>query len=181
MMKLFGPYKKSSKTASMQLSINAIVILVMAMAVLGLGLGIIKGIRGQANKFLDIDVDISETASSSNPITNFKSVVSMIVDKEEPQMGISFYSRSGDCDSDENPAKVDIVCSEGLSDSEDLTMEIRQRGTKIGAGDVGTIQFAPKATSEGGFEPEKSYFCSLNVYCKTIDKPEETFQFTLNT
>jgi hypothetical protein len=55
-MKLFGPYKKRSRTASMQLSINAIVILVMAIAILGLGLGIIRKIVSKYNGNIEIEI-----------------------------------------------------------------------------------------------------------------------------
>ncbi|MFH1591289.1 MAG: hypothetical protein ABIC95_05175 [archaeon] len=48
-----GGYTKRSKTASLNLSVEAIVILVMAITMLGLGLGFIKERIGSANTLMD--------------------------------------------------------------------------------------------------------------------------------
>lgn len=168
MTKLFGPYKKMNKSASMQLSINAIVILVMAMSVLGLGLGIINGVRNQKDKLLDVDVDLSATADSGSTITNFKAEESMTVNKEKGY-AISFYNSKNECED----TKVDVWCNAGTPGAEDVNMIVRQKGKPSAVGDPVQLQFALTPNSErvegelteGSFESGTNYFCDLIVYC----------------
>lgn len=99
MTKLFGPYKKRSRTASMQLSINAIVILVMAMAVLGLGLGLIRGVLGSGkDKLMNSleGMDLSEQATSEKPIANADTI--KLKRGKESAIAISYYSTTAECE-----------------------------------------------------------------------------------
>lgn len=169
-MKLFGPYKKKTRSASMQLSINAIVILVMAMAVLGLGLGIIKGIRGKADKFLDFNIDLAEDASAAKPIANINDELSWKAGKEN-QVGIGFYN-SGSTDCSDDGAWVFVDCGDlptiGGADSEATTMSsqdafsIVQRATRVKLGEPGKLlsKINPDSKIKRG-----SYACSFQVYC----------------
>ncbi len=167
-MKIFGPYKKTSRSASMQLSINAIVILVMAMAVLGLGLGIIKGIRGKADKFLDFNIDLSEDASAAKPISNLNEELSWKAGKEN-QVAIGFYnSGSTQCADDGAWAFIDCGDLPTISTDEDTTMpsekafSIIQRPTRVKLGEPGKLlsKITPDSTLKRG-----SYACSFQVYC----------------
>lgn len=109
MTKLFGPYKKRSRTASMQLSINAIVILVMAMAVLGLGLGLIRGVLGSGkDKLMGSlqEMDLTEPATSEKPITNINDV--RFKNNKENEFVIGFYN--ADYAGCADAARVNVSC-----------------------------------------------------------------------
>lgn len=107
MTKLFGPYKKSNRKASMQLSINAIVILVMAMAVLGLGLGLIRGVltTGKDKLLGSLEgMDLSEQATSEKTIANVGAV--KFKRNGENGIAISYYNVNSAC----SEGQLDIQC-----------------------------------------------------------------------
>jgi hypothetical protein len=157
MNKLFGRYKENKK-GSMELSINAIVILVMAMAVLALGLGIIKGIRSKSTDFLEMDVDVSEEATPTKPIANFKDEVSMGLNKETTYT-ISVYSKNSACD--EN-GKVYIECVKNSAETA-INMNITHGKISINAGEPAKINFIAEAQKPSF--TVGNYFCDLKVDC----------------
>ena len=182
-MRIFGPTGKSSRSASMQLSINAIVILVLAMAVLGLGLGLVKGIKGKVNLLLDKDIDLDEDASASDPLVNFRKQESMTIDKESI-FTISVYNKNSDCE-DTNSANIEIVCSEGLEGSIDLNMQIRQRSIELPNGQPVGVQFGATPVShdtvpENGFQSGENYFCDLIITCGNNADAEEVARWAFN-
>lgn len=162
-MDIFGPYKKSNRSASMQLSINAIVILVMAMAVLGLGLGIVKGIKAKSDKFLDFNVDISNPASASQHLTEVKdwSFKANTVN----QIGVGFYNTKTQCESEGAQVAFDcpnLVMVEGSEVTESDAFSIKQVPTKIGVGEPGTLKFQIIPNKD---IIKDSYACTFEVVC----------------
>lgn len=164
MMKIFGPYKKRSRTASMQLSINAIVILVMAMAVLGLGLGLIRGVLGGGSaKLKDAigSVDLSETATAEKPIANADGIRLKL--GKENTVAISFYNTDGQyCPT---AAKLNISCQnkDGLLlsgtdfwETENVLTVEATRGT---ATKLGAIYTTNTNVSTG------TYPCKVQIMC----------------
>ena len=158
MTKLFGPYKKRSRTASMQLSINAIVILVMAMAVLGLGLGLIRGVLGSGkDKLMGSleEMDLTEPATAEKPITNINSVE--LKYNKENEFVIGFYNAQFDGCEDE--AKVNLTCSnEDLELTQDPIVLKVQQGESRKLGSIIT----PIAVDPA----KKTYGCTVSVQCK---------------
>lgn len=110
MTKLFGPYNKRNRTASMQLSINAIVILVMAMAVLGLGLGLIRGVLGSGkDKLMSSlqEMDLTEPATAEKPITNINNIE--LKNNKDNEFIIGFYN--ADYPGCDVKARLNVSCS----------------------------------------------------------------------
>lgn len=160
-MKIFGPKLKESRSASMQLSINAIVILVLAMAILGLGLAIVKGIQGRANDFIDFPVDMTQQADATNPIANIQDDLSWGIGKEQ-QVGISFFNKaSSDCSSG---AKVAVVCTDQNGDSVG-SFSILQGSTAVGVREVDTLKARITPDKTSGFVSGTTYACDIQVKC----------------
>lgn len=160
-MKLFGPNKKRSRTASMQLSINAIVILVMAMAVLGLGLGLIRGVLGKGKEKLSNSLDamdLSEPATAEKPITNINNI--KIKRNAEETLGIGFYNLAKDCalstggDKNDNRAFLNVTCKGITWDKFDYLP------VTVGQGESKTIGAIVKTSNESGMYP-----CTVKVMC----------------
>lgn len=154
MTKLFGPYKKRSRTASMQLSINAIVILVMAMAVLGLGLGLIRGVLGSGkDKLMSSlqEMDLTEPATAEKPITNINNIE--LKNNKENQLVVGFYNADyTGCDAN---AKLEISCS-----STDITLTQEAIELKVPSGEAKKLGSIITPTGKSG-----TYGCTISVMC----------------
>lgn len=159
-MKIFGPYKKRSRTASMQLSINAIVILVMAMAVLGIGLGLIRGVLGSGkDKLMNSleSMDLSEPATAEKPLTNINNL--KIKRNSEETVAIGFYNSEYDCKN--NPAQLNISCKE-KDTTKDMWEIFDTLAVPIGEGESKTVGAIAKTA-----QPAGNYACTVIVSCGT--------------
>ncbi|MBN1275637.1 hypothetical protein JXA12_05095 [Candidatus Woesearchaeota archaeon] len=94
-MGIFDQRLRKDRSASLQLSINAIVVLVMAMVVLGIGLTFIRSMFDKATRNLGSIVDdtkIDNPASFDDPLT-VESTVSVRAGKSK-QFEVGFYNKA---------------------------------------------------------------------------------------
>ncbi len=161
-MKLFGGYRKRSRKASLQLSINAIVILVMAMAVLGIGLTLIRGVLGQGKDKLQkaiSDFDISEKATSENPLTGINSL--SVKSGKESIIAVNFYNKGYDKCAVDSGAKLELDCKvKDDSDSQDFweSQDLIEIPVNVGeSANLGGI-FVTK-------QKAGTYICKVQVKC----------------
>ncbi len=166
-MKLFGGYRKRSRKASLQLSINAIVILVMAMAVLGIGLTLIRGVLDQGkNKLIGIigNMDISEKATSENPLTGINSLT--VKSGKEVYIAANFYNNGHEECAVDPGAKLLIECKTSDGETQDFwdSASILEIPVPVGG-----------STNIGGVFVTKQktgiYPCKFKVVCGDDDNP----------
>lgn len=153
-MKIFGPYKKRNKSASMQLSINAIVILVMAMAVLGLGLGLIRGVLGSGkDKLLGSleSMDLTEQATSEKPLTNINNI--KVQRNKENTLGVGFYNADEPACATPG-ARLNITCN-GLNWTQVTGLEV-----EVDQGEAKTVGAIFETGASAG-----NYACKVQVFC----------------
>lgn len=153
-MKLFGPYKKRSTSASMQLSINAIVILVMAMAVLGLGLGLIRGVLGSGkDKLLSSleGMDLTTPATAEQPLTNIDNI--QIKRNKENTLAVGFYNADNSQCTDPG-ARLNLTCTNlNWTEVTDLEVSVDQGESKK----VGAILETDALAG--------NYACKVQIFC----------------
>jgi hypothetical protein len=156
-MKIFGPNKKMNRTASMQLSINAIVILVMAMAVLGIGLGLIRGVLGSGQEKLlgSLEsMDLTQQATASEPFTNYQNIKIKAGSQGEPVVMGFYYTGTGDC-----AANIVVGTCEGGPSGATVTMVSPDVTVSSGsAGKIGGLLSVDKAGT---------YVCPIEIKCGT--------------
>lgn len=163
-MKLFDSHTKLSRSASMQLSINAIVILVLAMAILGLGLGIIRGISQKKDDLLGFDVKLEQTADATDHIANVKSTWEMRQGKGR-EVGASFYN-VGSSGCTDPGAEINVSCE----DAGEGTFDILQVPQGVEGGEAGIVKAIVTAN---GFASKK-YACSFQIVCSNAAVESET-------
>lgn len=164
-MKLFGPYKKSSRTASMQLSINAIVILVMAMAVLGIGLGLIRGVLGSGKDKLMGSLeamDLSEPATAEKPLTNINNL--KVTRNKENTLGVGFYNAQNTCSGFDQSGAIQYSAYLNMSCSKNGVPVVWDTfdylPVDVGQGESKTIGAIVKTQAAAG-----NYACKIEIRC----------------